>query len=332
MDATVNTTDAFSYLQTHSSLESAWNACDRADWMLWFLEGTLRMGMLDNEFDGPVRLFAVRCARACLRATKVHASAEHCVDVAEAFAQGRATAEELAAVHKDAGSGAAGAATIGVNKGLPSASAQLCCFHTTNPSAFEAARQCSADHLRSVRDFVTQECAKKLGWTGDLSVLVQQNAPALEALEGATRASQANALREIVANPFVGKLALRRSPRDETGVPLCPDIALGALNEFYGLRLSETPRKPELSDAEMEIAVSRIVAALIRRYRPVIAEHGVESAKREFGYFRLVMQTANDFDPVLDAPAVRAYEIAEELLFGKTVEQRDSDTASSQKL
>lgn len=28
------------------------------------------------------------------------------------------------------------------------------------------------------------------------------------------------------------------------------------------------------------------------------------------------VQTANDFDPVLDAPAVRAYELAEGLLFG----------------
>jgi hypothetical protein len=66
----------------------------------------------------------------------------------------------------------------------------------------------------------------------------------------------------------------------------------------------------------MEIAVSRIVVALLRRYRPVISEHGAESARREFGYYKLVMQTANDFDPVLDAPAVRAYEIAEGLLFG----------------
>lgn len=316
-EAMLKTDNALTYLKSHASLESAWNSCDRADYMLYALEGTLRMGMLEGDFDSPVRLFAVWCARACLNATKVHPGAERCVEVAEAFAHGRATAEELAVARKNATNGATAAGVVGLNERLPGASAQLCCFETTNPLAFEAARQCSIYHLNAARDCITQECAKKLGWSGDLDALVQQNAGALEALDGATRASQANVLREIVQNPFVGKLALRRSPRDECGVPLCPDIAMGALNELYGLRLSETPRKPELSEAEMEIAVSRTVAALVRRYRSVIAEHGVESAKREFGYFRLVMQTANDFDPVLDAPALKAYEIGDGLLFGK---------------
>jgi hypothetical protein len=118
---------------------------------------------------------------------------------------------------------------------------------------------------------------------------------ALEALEAATHSGQANALREIITNPFAGKLALRRGGRDDTGVPLCPDIA-ETLNGFYDLRLSETPRTNHLTAAEMEIEVSRIVVALLRRYRPVIAEHGAESARREFGYNRIVMQTANDFD------------------------------------
>jgi len=315
MYALLNARESVAYLKTHSSLESSWDACDHANYMLDALEGTLRMGMLEAEFDSPVRLFAVWCARASLKASKVDSSAEHCVAVAERFAHGRASSEELSEARKNASSGATGAGVIGVNKFLPSASVQLCCFETTNLNAFEAARRCSSYHVNAVRDCVSQQCAQKLGWKGDLGVLVRQNAAALDALAAATLSGQANALREIVPNPFAGKLAQRRSPRDECGVPLCPDIALGALNEFYGLRLSETPRKPELSESEMEIEVSRIVAALVRRYRPVIAEHGAESAKREFGYFRLVMQTANDFDSVLDAPAQRAYEIAEGLLF-----------------
>lgn len=48
---------------------------------------------------------------------------------------------------------------------------------------------------------------------------------------------------------------------------------------------------------------------------------------REFDYFRLVMQTANDFDPVLDAPAVRAYEIAKSLLFGSEETNSSTQTA-----
>jgi hypothetical protein len=66
----------------------------------------------------------------------------------------------------------------------------------------------------------------------------------------------------------------------------------------------------------------RTVVALLRRYRPVIAEHGAESARREMGYFRLVMMEASDRDPVLDAPAIRAYEIAEGLLFGNEPSRR----------
>jgi hypothetical protein len=316
INLTIKTDDALSYLRTHSSLESAWNSCDRADWMLWCLQGTLQMGMLENEFDSSVRLFAVWCARACLRASPVHPTAEQAVNVAEAYAQGHASSQELSAAWENARGGATAAGVVGLPKQLPTASAQLCCFHTANVNAFEAARQCSIYHVKAVIDFATQEGAKKLGWKGTLRSFVEATAPVKAALEGATRASQAKALREIIPNPFMGKLALRRSARDETGVPLCPDIAYGALNEFYGLRLSETPRKPELNEREMEIATSRIVAALVRRYRPIIAEHGAESAQREFGYFRIVMQTANDFDLVLDAPAVRAYEIAEGLLFG----------------
>ena len=217
-DSTVKSGDVLNYLNSQSSLETAWNASDRADWMVWFLEGTLRMGTLEGEFDSRVRLFAVWCARACLRASKVHPSAERAVDLAEAFAQGRATVEELAAAHKEAKPGATAAGVVGLNQRLPSASAQLCCLHTTDPYAFDAGRQCSFFHLNAVRDFATQEGAKKLGWTGTLGAFVEATAPVQAALEGATLASQANVLREIVANPFAGKLALRRAARDETGV------------------------------------------------------------------------------------------------------------------
>jgi len=315
IDTTVKTDDVFRYLQAQTSLESAWNSCDRADWMLWFLEGTLRLGIVENEFDSRVRLFAVWCARACLNAFKVDPIAARAVEVAEAFAQGRASSQELTEARNNASNGATAAGVVGLRKQLPGASAQLCCFHTANVNAFEATRQCSSYHLKAVVDYATQEGAKKLGWKGSLISFETVNAPVLAAVEAATRAGQANALREIIANPFAGKLALRRAARDETGVPLCPDIALGTLNKFYGLRLSETPRMNELSESEMEVAVSKIVVALVRRYRPLIAENGTNSAKREFDCFRLLMLNASDFDPVLDAPAVRAYEIAEGSLF-----------------
>jgi hypothetical protein len=249
----------------------------------------------------------------------VHPSAERAVEVAQAYGHGWASAQELDEARENAKSGATAAGVVGLNKRLPSASAQLCCFHTTTAYAFEAARQCSFYNLNAVRDYTTQEGATKLGWKGELSAFAELNSATLDAVAAATRCGQANAIREIIANPFAGKLALRRGARDETGVPLPPDIAYGALIEFYGLRLSETPRKNELTESEMEIAVNKIVTALVCRYRPIVAEHGVESAKREFGCFRLLMLNASDFDRVLDAPAVRAYEIAERLLFQRTL-------------
>jgi hypothetical protein len=73
---TIQTADVLISLKSQSSLETASNAFDRADWMLWFLEIALKMSLLENEFDSRVRLFAVWCARACSKAFKVQPTAE----------------------------------------------------------------------------------------------------------------------------------------------------------------------------------------------------------------------------------------------------------------
>jgi hypothetical protein len=198
------------------------------------LDAVVLGGHLSNG-DGRERVRFARSAfrrlvRACLLEGVQGSSdrAEQAVSAAEAFAQGRASSQELTEARNNASNGTTAAGVVGLPKQLPSASAQLCCFHSANVNAFEAARQSSFYHIHAVRDYATQEGAKKLGWKRSLSLFSQATAPVLAALESATHASQANALREIIANPFTGKLAIRRAARDETGVPLCPDIALGA--------------------------------------------------------------------------------------------------------
>ena len=48
IEPAIKADDVMSYLNAHSSLEVAWNHCDRADWMLWFLEGACRMRRLEG--------------------------------------------------------------------------------------------------------------------------------------------------------------------------------------------------------------------------------------------------------------------------------------------
>lgn len=130
----------------------------------------------------------------------------------------------------------------------------------------------------------------------------------------ATLAGQAHALREIVGNPFSGKQALKRRPRDETGVPLLPDIATSAPDELYDVRVSEADR-PE-APRDIDVEVDRISKLLIDHYEWQVREHGIESAHAAFRSAKRALLQAGDYDPALDAASVRGYAIAEELLFG----------------
>ena len=89
--------------QEGKAIETVWNTCERGDWMIWLLVNS------KNEVtDRELRLIAVKCARRVqhLMTDQISINA---LDVAERYANGEATYEELTAA-RDAAWAAAGAA------------------------------------------------------------------------------------------------------------------------------------------------------------------------------------------------------------------------------
>jgi len=89
--------NAVAFADQHKSLKAAWEACARPDWMLWLLDA------VKHEDDKTYRLFACWCVRNTPLADgrKVWVlltdkRSRDAVEVAERFAVGEATREELA--------------------------------------------------------------------------------------------------------------------------------------------------------------------------------------------------------------------------------------------
>ena len=85
------------------TMHEAWEKCERSDWMLWVMDE------LDYGTDKQLRLFAVWDARQTFTKDTDKRSIEAC-DVAEKFANGQATREELSAAGSAARSAAESAA------------------------------------------------------------------------------------------------------------------------------------------------------------------------------------------------------------------------------
>ena len=94
--------DAVDWARGYDSLDSAWSACERGDWMLWLAE---RFGA-DNK---TLVLAACDCARLALPYTS-DPRVLACIETTERWARGEATLEELSAA-RAAASAAAWAAS-----------------------------------------------------------------------------------------------------------------------------------------------------------------------------------------------------------------------------
>jgi hypothetical protein len=110
--------DGIEWAKQHRTASAAWEACDKPDWMLWAIDAT---GLADSKaMQKKLRLFACWCARntplADGRVTwdlLTDERSRKAVEVAERFANGEATREELDAAWAaawDAARAAAGAA------------------------------------------------------------------------------------------------------------------------------------------------------------------------------------------------------------------------------
>ena len=85
------------FARKYKTLAEAWDACERPDWLLWAYQRS-RVPVFDNR---QLRLFACWCARQNWdKLTDVRS--RRAVEVAESFANGRATEHELESARKDA--------------------------------------------------------------------------------------------------------------------------------------------------------------------------------------------------------------------------------------
>ena len=84
--------EAVRWIAQYDTLEEAWEHCERADWMLWALS------VINYVNDKQLRLFACACARDVWDKLTDERS-RNAVRVAERYARGKATDEELSAAY-----------------------------------------------------------------------------------------------------------------------------------------------------------------------------------------------------------------------------------------
>ena len=113
----INACDPACKWQEGKDLETVWNTCERGDWMIWLLVNS------ENEVtDRELRLIAVKCARQVQHLMKDERSI-NALDVAERFANGEATQEELNAAGDAARAAWAAAMAAGAAAGAAWAAA-----------------------------------------------------------------------------------------------------------------------------------------------------------------------------------------------------------------
>jgi hypothetical protein len=84
--------EAVEWAKTQPDFATAWDTCQRGDWMIWLLES------LDKTYTPRLRLIAYDCARAVLHLVPAGEDRPRlAIECAERYARGEATAKELAA-------------------------------------------------------------------------------------------------------------------------------------------------------------------------------------------------------------------------------------------
>jgi hypothetical protein len=142
------------FAKKYNTMAEVWDACPRADWLLWIL----------TAIDAPAadktqRLFAIWCARHTPmhdgRTTSVLLTDPRSIEaleVAERFAHGNATKEELAAARAAARAAAwpaawdaAGDAARDAARAAPRAAAWAAAWNAAGDAAGDAARAAACD-------------------------------------------------------------------------------------------------------------------------------------------------------------------------------------------
>jgi len=199
------------WARSKDRLESLWIDSRRPDWILKVVDWADRVGVTDELDIRGLRLFACWCARGGQDGA-FGPRAGGIIDVAERFASGAATLDELNGARLKGRGGAQGAAVCGMHRRNPRAAFQLATWHTVSESALASAEWASWYSLQG-RQF-------ELEAAGALPVKSETVPYSLRALTPALagpseheaefppaivslRVEYAAKLRELVRNPFV---------------------------------------------------------------------------------------------------------------------------------
>jgi len=118
--------DSVEWAKSYATLQEAWDACERADWMCWLLVH------LYPHTVGQVRLAICACARTALKYVPAGEDRPRLtIECAERYARGMATDEELAA---------AGAAAWAAERAAAWAAARAAAWDAARDAAWDAAR------------------------------------------------------------------------------------------------------------------------------------------------------------------------------------------------
>jgi len=184
------------YVLLHPTMAEAWDKCPRLDWMLWAL------GKLEVKVERKtLRLFAVWCARntplpngrktgELLKDPRSLAALE----VAERYAHGNATDNELRAAW-------AAARPAALDAAWPAAldAAWSAARPATLDAAWSAARAAAEDAAEDAAWSAAWYAARAAAWSAAWARAALR--AALRAL-AAAEAAQADQLRKIIPNPF----------------------------------------------------------------------------------------------------------------------------------
>ena len=182
------------FAEKYNTMAEVWDACPRADWLLWILKA---IDAPENEKNE--RLFAVWCARntpmrdgRTTSALLTDPRSVAALEVAERFAHGNASADELAAAGSAAWS-AAGAAAWAAAEAAAGSAAGSTARSAAGSTAWSTARSAAGSAARSAAGASARDAAWSAAW-----------AAAWSAARAAAEAAQANQLRTMISNPFKG--------------------------------------------------------------------------------------------------------------------------------
>jgi len=178
-----------------ATMRDVWDASQRVDWLVWMIKA------IDAPQDEKTcRLFMVWCARhtplADGRTTVVLLSDPHslaALDVAERFANGNATREDLLDVRSAAWSAAESAAW---------SIAESAAWSAARSAAWSAARSAAWSAAESAAWSAAESAVRSAAWSAAWSAA---GSVAWSAAESAACSAQATQFRKMVANPFTSQ-------------------------------------------------------------------------------------------------------------------------------